>query len=106
MNNWCDVDEDRVRSTVKVEATFIGQSRCTESVCIMCRLTFFHLVSGLKMANGRKYYVEVTAINGAGLANPHTSHGVIVDTTPPVVKAVSIIRGTLLTCIYILRFVT
>ena len=44
------------------------------------------------MENGGKYYVEVTAINGAGLANPHTSHGVIVDTTPPVVKAVSIIH--------------
>ena len=41
------------------------------------------------MKNGRKYSVEVTALNGAKLATLHESHGVIVDTTPPVIQNVS-----------------
>ena len=45
------------------------------------------------MKNGIKYSVEVTGLNKAGLATKHESHGVIVDTTPPVVQNVSTINS-------------
>ena len=47
---------------------------------------YFHI--DLNMKNGRKYSVEVTGLNKAGLATKHESHGVIVDTTPPVLRNV------------------
>ena len=46
-------------------------------------------VEGLNMKNGIKYSVEVVAVNGAGLSAKYESHGVIVDTTPPVMESVS-----------------
>jgi CheY-specific phosphatase CheX len=46
-------------------------------------------VAGLSLLNGRQYSVEVTALNKARLATKHESHGVIVDTTPPVIDNVS-----------------
>ena len=45
-------------------------------------------ITGLSLQNGRRYSLEVTAINHAGLASKHVSHGVTVDTTPPVMQKV------------------
>ena len=42
------------------------------------------------MKNGRKYSIEVTALNAAGLGTKHESNGVIVDTTPPVLQNVRV----------------
>ena len=44
------------------------------------------------MRNGLKYSIEVVAMNGAGLGSKHESLGVIVDTTPPVLRNVSVIK--------------
>jgi hypothetical protein len=52
---------------------------------------FLSLFAGLRLQNGRKYSVEVTALNKAKLATKHESHGVIVDTSPPIIDNVSIV---------------
>ena len=47
-------------------------------------------VTDLVLENGRKYSFEVVAVNGAQGSLKHESHGVTVDTTPPVMSQVYI----------------
>ena len=44
--------------------------------------------TAVSLENGRKYSLEVIAVNHAGLASRHFSPGVVVDVTPPVMKQV------------------
>ena len=45
--------------------------------------TSFHKVLTQPIMTGKKYFVTVTATNGAGVTTSITSDGVIVDDTPP-----------------------
>lgn len=48
-------------------------------------------LTGLSLMNGRKYFVEIVAINNADMPVSHKSEGVIIDTSVPVISQVSVI---------------
>ena len=45
-------------------------------------------ITDLNLYNGRKYTLEVVAVNGAQFSSKHQSLGVTVDITPPVMSQV------------------
>jgi hypothetical protein len=47
-------------------------------------------LSGLSLINGRKYFVQIIAVNNADMPVSHKSEGVIIDTSVPVVSQVSL----------------
>ena len=46
-------------------------------------------IDNLSLSNGIKYSVDVIGVNGALSGSLQHSHGVIVDTTPPIMSKVS-----------------
>lgn len=51
-------------------------------------------ITGLKLKNGAKYLLCISALNFAGYGSFQESMGVTVDTTPPVVSQVSFDMNT------------
>lgn len=49
-----------------------------------------HTLGNLTLSHGMKYVSVLTLTNGAGLVSEYESSGVVVDTTPPLVTALSI----------------
>ena len=46
--------------------------------------TYQYAIKGVKVIPGTRYYFTITAINNVGLANSHTSDGILIDIDTPV----------------------